>query len=183
MLTFQTTPQAEAKIAAMREKDLESALRRLSSSLTRSAAETANAFFSANTTPGVIWEARELDLESLQCSQKNIGETHEMTCDLGVKKSDWTRMFTLEETEQFKMDAFCEMANCICGAVLADPGFSDEFGYMIPCVPCSGPSLAMPGSRTLRGAFRLSGILVHFSFAVRETAAINPMTDPLSAAA
>lgn len=184
MFTLQTTAPAESRHRNHPDASLESALRRLSPSMTRAAAETAGAFFCAKTSPGATWEAPRLtDLGSLHCSQKNMGEKYEMTCNLGVERSEWDKLFTSKESEQFKMDAFCEMANCICGTLLADPGFSDEFGYLIPCVPCSGPSRAPAGSRTLRGAFRLSGILVYFAFTVQEAVAAVTRDFPLTAVA
>ncbi len=184
MFTLQTTDLVENRLRNQSEASLETALRRLSPSMTRAAAETAGAFFCAKTSPGATWEAPRLnDLGSLHCSQRNIGDKFEMTCNLGVERSEWDKLFAPKESEHFKMDAFCEMANCICGALLADPGFSDEFGYLIPCVPCSGSSRSGAGSRTLRGAFRLSGVLVYFAFTVQESLAAVSHDFPFTAMA
>jgi hypothetical protein len=166
-MDYKTPTSFKAKLQARREMELEGILRKLSSIMTQAAAGTASAFFSANTSPGPRWQVPPFnDLESLHCSQRNMGEKFEMTCNLAVAKTDWDRMFPAIESDRFKMDTFCELANCICGTVLAQPEFSQEFGNMIPCVPFSMAAQAVAGSKTLRGAFRLSGILVYFSFTV-----------------
>ncbi len=185
MLTLQTAPQTEAKYRPTPEFSIEAALRSLSSSMTRGAAETAGAFFCTQTSPGIERRKtpRLTDLGSLHCSQKNLGDKFEMTCNLAVERGEWEKMFADNESEQFKMDAFCEMANCICGTLIADPSFTDEFGYMIPCVPCSGPCRILESAPTLRGAFRLAGIRVYFAFTVQETAAVASRAMPLTVAA
>lgn len=154
--------------------ELETALRRLAPSLSRVAAETAGAFISAEAVPATDLRVtpRLPDLGLLRCSQKNIGEKHEMVCNLSVEKSEWQRLFGAGANEEFCIDAFCEMANCICGSLIADPAFADEFGYLIPCVPYAGHGKALPGSRSYRGAFRLGGAWIHFSISLQEASGI-----------
>ncbi len=154
---------------------LQNTLGRLSPHLAHAAAETASAFFSASLTANTALSLQRLtDFGSLRCSQKNIGENYEMTLNLAVDKIAWNKMFISGESEVLKMDAFCEMANCICGTVLADPSFSDEFGYMIPCVPCFGPSpQGSMDSSTLRGVFRLGACWIHYTFTLQETVSIG----------
>jgi hypothetical protein len=184
MLTLQPNNQTDEKMRALQDLSLEGALRHLAPSMTRLAAETAGAFFCAQPSRGSNWETPlRSEKVSLHCSQMNMGERFEMTCNLAVEKDAWSRLFNPGETDQFQMDAFCEMANCICGSLIGDPGFLDEFGYLIPCVPWPGISLAVPGSRTLRGAFRISGILVYVSFTVRETVSSGVCAVPFAAAA
>ncbi|MDQ3003510.1 MAG: hypothetical protein M3Y08_19905, partial [Fibrobacterota bacterium] len=146
---------------------IESGLRRLAPSLARAAAETAGAFFCTQATLCTIWEAPRIPkARSLNCSQKNIGEKFELICNLSTDIAEWGNLFAADVPDQIKLDAYCELANCICGSLMADPGFSDEFGYLIPCVPCTDAGRQDPGSRIMRGSFRLSGTWVHFSFAV-----------------
>ncbi len=184
MLTLEKKSNSLSKLNGLPEISLERALSRLASSMTRAAAETAGAFFCTKTSEGASWEVPRLSYqESIFCSQINMGEKYEMLCNLAVDKSDWTKMFTSGESDLFQMDTFCELANCICGTVLADPSFADEFGNLIPCVPFSGVSAqGHPGSKTFRGAFRLSGFLVHFSFTVQECS-ICAVNHPQSVAA
>lgn len=153
---------------------LEAAIRRLGPSMARVASETAGAFFASNAVLGSDLSVipRLPDLGALRCSQKNIGEKHEMICNLAVEKSEWDRLFTAGESEDFRLDAFCEMANCICGGLLAEAAFTDEFGYLIPCVPYSGHSKAPAGSRGYRSAFRMGGAWIHFSITVHAASGI-----------
>lgn len=154
--------------------ELETALRRLGPSLSRVAADTAGAFLSAEAVPATDWRVipRLPDLGLLRCSQRNLGEKHEMVCNLSVEKSDWERLLGISADEEFCLDAFCEMANCICGSLIADPAFTDEFGHLIPCVPYAGHGKAAPLSRSHRGAFRMGGAWIHFSISVREASGV-----------
>lgn len=154
--------------------DLEIALLRLGPSLSRTAAETAGAFITAQAVPATDGSVIPglPDLGVLHCSQKNIGEKLELVCNLSVEKAEWERLFGVGESEEFCIDAFCEMANCICGSLIADPAFTDEFGYLIPCVPCAGPGKPHPGTRGFGGAFRLGGAWVHFSLAMQQASGI-----------
>lgn len=153
---------------------IESALWRLGPAMARVAAETAGAFISTEAVPGTDWTVvpRLPDLGQLRCSQKNIGEKHEMICNLSVEKNEWQRLFASGENEDFTTDAFCEMANCICGGLIADPSFTDEFGYLIPCVPYAGHSKVPAAARTYRGTFRLGGAWIRFSVSVCDASGI-----------
>src|SRR5687768_9256312 len=105
-----------------RNTDLERALRRLGPGMARVAADTAGAFISVEAVLGTDWTVipRLPDLGILRCSQKNIGEKREMVCNLSVEKAEWDRLFGAE-SDDYSVDAFCEMANCICGNLIADP--------------------------------------------------------------
>lgn len=152
--------------------DLEAALRRLGPSVRRVLAETAGAFLAADASPGSDWRtlSRLPDLGVLHCSQRNVGEKLEMICNLEVESSEWRRLLGEAACEDLCQDAFCEMANCICGSLLADAGFLDAFGYLVPCVPFAGPFRVAGDARTLRGAFRLGGALVHYAITVQAAA-------------
>jgi hypothetical protein len=156
--------------------EMDAVLKRLAPSLSRLAAQTAGDFLSAEAVPASDFRVipRLPDLGLLRCSQKNIGEKLEMVCNLSVEKSEWERLFGAGASEEFCIDAFCEMANCICGSLIADPGFTDEFGYLIPCVPYAGHGKAIPASRSYRGAFRLGGAWVHFSISLQDASALQP---------
>src|SRR5688572_20595176 len=93
--------------------DLETAIWRLGPSMARVATETAGAFIATEAVLGGDWTVipRLPDLGVLRCSQKNIGEKHEMICNLSVEKAEWDRLFGTGESEDFCVDAFCEMAN------------------------------------------------------------------------
>lgn len=148
---------------------IDAALRKLAPNLARAASETAAAFFSRPAPLAPAWEAPRIpDLGRIQCSQKNVGERYEMVCNLTADASAWSALFPAGTGGRMKMDAYCELANCICGALLADPGFSDWFGNLIPCVPCSGAGCAGEGAHAVKGALRLGSAWVLFSFAVRE---------------
>lgn len=192
MSTLQAYPKSENNLFAVPSYSLETSLHRLASSLTRATSETANAFFCASnstsaspspSTPAPTKASKALkvsgEIGSLTCSQRNIGDKFEMICNLEVGKADWNLFFTAGESERFKMDTFCEMANCICGSLLSDPGFSDQFGYMIPCVPWSLGAAPQSSAGTLRGAFRLSEILVYFSISVQLSSCDMNRTDLL----
>ncbi|MDB5104625.1 MAG: hypothetical protein JWP91_2314 [Fibrobacteres bacterium] len=159
-------------------------LKRLAPSLARAAADTAGAFFCSPAAVGNPWDSpRVPDAQGLRCSQMNIGDKYEMLCNFSADEADWETLFPADVTGQIMLDAFCEMANCICGTLLADPDFSDEFGYLIPCVPCNGASRPASASSAMRGAFRVGSAWIRFSFAVQETAAILPEHARLNAAA
>lgn len=140
----------------------------LAPTLAQAVEETAGAFFAAQAVLGADLSAIPTLPASgiLHCSQKNLGETHEMSYDLAVEKTEWDRLFTRGESDEFKVDALCELANCICGSVMADPSFTDEFGYLIPCVPRAGASLPNSDARFQNGAFRLAGVWIHYSMAI-----------------
>jgi hypothetical protein len=147
---------------------------RLETSIGRIIAETAGAFAAADVFPLPDWMAipRLPDLGILRCSQKNIGDRHEMICNLSVGKSEWQRLIGACEDEAFCLDALCEMANCVCGSLLADAAFADAFGFLIPCVPCAGYCQAGADSATCRGAFRLGGAWIHYAISVQAAAGI-----------
>lgn len=153
---------------------LEASIRRLGPSMARVASETAGAFFASNTVLGSDLSVipRLPDLGVLRCSQKNIGEKYEMICNLSVEKSEWDRFFTAGESDDFRLDAFCEMANCICGGLLAEAAFTDEFGFLIPCVPYTGHAKATAGSRGYRSAFRMGGAWIYFTIKVHTATGI-----------
>jgi hypothetical protein len=183
MSTLQAYPKSENNLLAIPGYSLEDSLNRLASSLTRATSETANAFFCISA-PAPTKDSNALresgEIGSHTCSQRNIGDKFEMICNLEVGKADWNSFFTAGESDRFKLDTFCEMANCICGSLLSDPGFSDQFGYMIPCVPWSLSSAPQSNAGTLRGAFRLSEILVYFSISVQLSTCALDQTDSLT---
>ncbi|MEO7427200.1 MAG: hypothetical protein ABI036_18575 [Fibrobacteria bacterium] len=147
---------------------IETGMRRLAPSLLRTVAETAEAFFAGRADLEPAWDGSGLrDNAALNCSQMNIGEGFELLCCLTTDIGGFDRLFPADVPEPIKMDAYCELANCICGAILADEGFADRFGYMTPCVPCLRPGRIRPGSRALRGALRMKGARIHFSLALR----------------
>jgi hypothetical protein len=149
---------------------IETGMRRLAPSLLRTVAETAEAFFAGRADLEPAWEGnRPRDNAALNCSQMNIGANYEFLCCLTTDRGGFDRLFAPGIPEPIKMDAYCELANCICGAILADAGFADQFGYLTPCVPCSRPGRIKAGSRALRGALNLKGARIHFSLAMRPT--------------
>jgi hypothetical protein len=148
---------------------IDAALRKLAPSLARAASDTVSAFLNAHVSLAPAWEAPRIpEHGALHCSQKNLGEKYEMTCNLTVDKNGWDRLIPSLGEERIRLDAFCELANCICGALVADAAFADWFGYLIPCVPCSGPGCVGEGAYAVNGALRLNGSWILFSFAVRE---------------
>jgi hypothetical protein len=163
---------APASAASRPECPINGGMRRLAPSLMRAAVDTAGAFLCVPASLGSAWEAPRTAIpEALHCSQMNIGEKYQLLCNLSVDKADWYKLFTAGVGEQIRMDAYCEMANCICGAVLADAAFTDEFGYLIPCVPCNGASRPDGEARTERGSMLVGGAWIRFSFTVQECAA------------
>jgi hypothetical protein len=163
---------------------IDSAMRKLAPSLARAVSETVSAFFNAQVSLVPAWEAPRIPaLGAIHCSQKNLGERFEMICNLTADKGGWDRLFPALTDEGIRLDAYCELANCICGALVADAAFADWFGYLIPCVPCSGPGCVGDGSHSVNGALRLKGSCILFSFAVREVQAAASRTAPLSAVA
>lgn len=158
--------------SATAECPIESGMQRLAPVLRRVAVETAGAFLCVPASLGSAWEApRTAVPEALHCSQMNIGEKYQLLCNLSVNKSDWSKLFTSGVNEQIRMDAYCEMANCICGTVLAEADFTGEFGYLIPCVPCNGASRLEGEVIVEQGSMLVGGAWVHFSFAVQECTA------------
>ena len=152
------------------------ALQKLAPSLARAASETAGAFFCADTYAGFGRKSvpRFADFEAMHCSQRNIGEKHDMICDLAVNRKAWNRLFSGDESEDLKRDAFSELANCICGVAIADPEFTESVGYLIPCVPCSGPSALAPGAAHLQGAFKMGGAWIRYAFSLCPAQASRP---------
>jgi hypothetical protein len=143
---------------------------RLAPALLRTVAETAEAFFADQAALEPACDGSGIrENAALNCSQMNIGQNYEFLCCLTTDKTGFDRLFAAGIPEPIKMDAYCELANCICGAILADAGFADEFGYLTPCVPCSRPGRIKAGSRALRGALRMKGARIHFSLALRQT--------------
>lgn len=163
---------------------IDSALRKLAPSLARASSETVSAFLNANASLAPAWEAPRIPEQgAIRCSQKNLGERFEMICNLTADKTGWERLFPNLADERIRLDAFCELANCICGALVADAAFVDWFGYLIPCVPCSGPGCVGEGAHAVNGAVRLNGSWILFSFAVRETHTAGKRATSLTAAA
>ncbi len=163
---------------------IDAALRRLGPNLARAASETAGAFFSAPASLAATWEAPRIpELGRIHCSQKNIGEKYELLCNLTADKFEWEKLFPADVDGQLKMDAYCELANCICGTLLADPAFTDWFGYLIPCVPCSGAGCASAEAHSIQGALRISGAWILFSFSVQAIAVAAAETTAVEASA
>jgi hypothetical protein len=161
---------------------VDAALRKLAPNLARAASGTVSAFFSAPASLAPAWEAPRIhERERIQCSQKNVGDKYQMVCNLTADKAGWDRLFPGGVDDPIKMDAYCELANCICGELLADPAFADWFGYLTPCVPCSGPGCLDEGTYSVNGALRLNGSWILFSFAVYE--AVSEGTANLTSAA
>jgi hypothetical protein len=174
------TPYTVAKDG---KAETEAKLRRIGPSLARVAAETAGAFLNTQAFLGLAWSPipRLPDLGVLRCSQKNIGEKIGMVCNLSVDKNEWARLLGPGAGDDFSMDAFCEMANCICGGLIADPAFTDEFGYLIPCVPYAGHIAAPASEKAYRGAFRMGSAWIHFSITVHASAAALPKSEMMAA--
>jgi hypothetical protein len=164
-------PTVQKLIMESPKARLDAAAHRLRAILGQSAAETVGAFFRSEAVPGPDWTVlpQLSDWETLRCSQKNIGDKVDMICNLSVAKADWYRLFTDGESDDVKADALCELANCVCGSVLADPEFSDEMGYLTPCVPSEGFCKAPAVSRTLRGSVLLKGAAIHFAFSILDS--------------
>lgn len=164
MLTLQTRTQANTG-------DIQAGLQRLAPSLSRTVAETAGAFFMAEASLPLNRAAipRFSDFDAMRCSQKNIGEKYEMICNLAVDRAEWNGLFVNGEPEDLRRDAYSELVNCICGAVLAYSGFTEEYGYLIPCVPCSGPALVPAGASRLKGAFKMGTAWIRFSISMLQT--------------
>lgn len=149
-------------------------LHQLGPAMARIAAETSGAFLMSEAVPATDCTVvpRLPDLGILRCSQKNIGEKREMALSLAVDKAEWDRLFAGGEAEDFRVDAFCEMCNCACGGILADAAFTDAFGYLIPCVPHTGPAKAPLSARSYRAAFRIGGAWVHMTLSVGDASGI-----------
>ena len=157
-------------------------MRKLGPNLARAASETAIRLLQRARFPRPAWEAPRIQERGrIQCSQKNVGDKYQMICNLTADKSGWDRLFPGGVDDTIRMDAYCELANCICGELLADPAFADWFGYLIPCVPCSGPGCMDEGTYSVNGALRLNGSWILFSFAVHEV--VSEGTGNLTAAA
>ncbi|GEM_PF-2294636 len=179
---------ARATLIARTECPIESGLRRLSTSMMRATVETAGAFLAVPASLGSPWEAPRLSIpDAMHCSQMNIGEKYRLLCNLTVDKTAWDKLFPADISAQIKLDAYSELANCICGTVLADPMFTDEFGYLIPCVPCNGASRPEGAALNERGSMIVGGTWIHFTFAVQEIAQVssdmNALPERLTAAA
>lgn len=159
----------------------ERALRRLTPAMARAAASTAEAFFPAHgaAAPDEGFSrpyghggnrsgrsGSRSGSETLCCSQLNIGERFEMTCDLATDKEEWASLFPRDVPDQVRSDALMELANCICGSLLSDAGLMDELGCLLPCVPSAFIPRA-PGASAVGGALRMSSTLIQYSFSVR----------------
>jgi hypothetical protein len=169
MQTLREFSETRSDATEGRNGPIEAGMRKLAPSLSRAAADTAAAFFCARATPGSAWDAPRIpDPVRMQCSQRNIGEKFELRCTLTTDKAAFSNLFPAGMPEPIQLDAYRELANCICGTVLADEGFQGEFGYLIPCVPSPGPDRPPAGSRSVSGSFRMAGTWIHYSFAVLE---------------
>ena len=173
MATLEKRPGTLSPLQPQARPDgaVEAGIRRLGPSLSRLVAETAGAFFSSQAGVEAAWDAPRLDGDALHCSQRNVGEKFELLCNLSADREEYARLFPAGVPESIRLDAYCELANCVCGAILADGQFEGEFGYLIPCVPCSGIGRVPAGARALYGAFRLKGAWIRFTLAIRDTAA------------
>src|SRR5262245_28098135 len=75
-----------------RQEDIHASLQRLAPVLARASAETAGAFFCAESSlPQGRPSPRFSDLGAMRCSQKNVGDNYEMVCNLAVDKAEWDR--------------------------------------------------------------------------------------------
>ena len=173
MPTLQRTDITPASGAAKRQPracPIEGSLGRIAPMLMRSAVETSSAFLRV---PGALGSEREAPHfsipEAMHCSQMNMGDRHQFLFNLSVEKAQWDSLFSGDMTDCIKLDAYCELANCICGSIMADDAFTDEFGYMIPCVPCNGASRPAGDARIAGGSMMLGGAWIRFTFAIRET--------------
>jgi hypothetical protein len=154
------------------ESGLDAGMRRVGPALTRAAVETAGAFLCVPASQSSAWDAPRIAVpDAMHCSQMNIGEKYRLLCNLTVDRNGWNKLFEAGVPDQIMLDAFCELANCICGTILADAGFYDEFGNLIPCVPCNGASRPGGDARTERGSMLAGGAWIHFSFSVQESLA------------
>lgn len=106
--------------------------------------------------------------ESLRCSQLNIGDRFEMACSLAADKEEWASLFPGEVSDQVRTDALRELANCICGSLLSHTDLMDEIGCLTPGVPSAFASRTVPGASAIRGALRVSGTRILYSFSLRE---------------
>jgi hypothetical protein len=148
---------------------VEAAFDRIAPMLMRSAAETSAAFLCVPASLGSAWDAPRLSIpDAMHCSQMNMGDKHQFLFNLSVEKAQWSKLFADSIPDSIKLDAYCELANCICGTILADAAFTDEFGYMIPCVPCNGASRPTVDSRIKAGSMLVGGAWIRFTFAIRE---------------
>jgi hypothetical protein len=148
---------------------VEGSFDRIAPMLMRAAAETAAAFLCVPAALGSAWEAPRFSIpDALHCSQMNMGDKHQFLFNLSVEKAQWDKLFAGDIPDSIKLDAYCELANCICGTILADAAFAGEFGYMIPCVPCNGVSRPAADSRIERGSMIVGGAWIRFTFALRE---------------
>lgn len=160
------------------------ALRKLAPVLARAACETASAFLNAPASLAPGWAApRTGGPQHMLCSQKNLGERFDMICNLSADAQGWARLFPGGTDASIRADAYCELVNCMCGGLIADPDFADWFGYLIPCVPCSGPGCLDEGSHSVKGALRLKDTWIRFCFSVGEAAGTRRQDVRLIAAA
>jgi hypothetical protein len=167
-------PNTHSHTMIAQDNGIHAALKRLAPTLSGIAAATAGALLGARTTAGSdpAMAPRFRDLGAIRCSQRNLGETHEMVLNLAVDKTEWDRLFPAGEPDEIRMDAFCEMVNCICGGMIAEAAFTDEFGWLIPCVPYAGRWTPTPDSARFTGAFRLGGAWIRYTLSVRQIAGL-----------
>ncbi|MEO6095819.1 MAG: hypothetical protein ABIW76_09085 [Fibrobacteria bacterium] len=151
---------------------MDACMRRIGTTMMRAAVETAGAFLMVPASQSSAWDAPRIAVpDAMHCSQMNIGENYRLLCNLNVDRNAWNKLFSAGVPDQIMLDAFCELANCISGAILADADFRDEFGYLIPCVPCNGASRPLGEARTERGCMLVGGAWVNFSFSMQESLA------------
>jgi hypothetical protein len=148
---------------------IESGLRKLAPALLQRAAETAGAFFGAQARPDSTLKAPFVqEGERLQCAQMNLGGAYALVCTLTTDRSGFGKLLPAGAPEEIRLDAYRELVNCVCGALLADEGFSDAFGYLTPCVPSLGACEASGTARTVTCAFRVGGVWFRISLAMME---------------
>jgi hypothetical protein len=164
-----STPASEATQTQLRACPIQGSLDRIAPMLMRAAAETSAAFLCVPAALGSARKAPRFSIpDAMHCSQMNMGDKHQFLFNLSVEKAQWNKLFAGPIPDSIKLDAYCELANCICGTILADGEFTDEFGYMIPCVPCNGASRPAADAHIEGGTLIVGGALIHITFAIRE---------------
>lgn len=173
MPTLQETDSAPPSGATRRRPracPVDGGLDRIAPMMMRVAAETSAAFLCMPAALGSAWESPRLSIpDAMHCSQMNMGDKHQFLFNLSVEKAQWNGLFAGALPDALKSDAYCELANCICGTILAEAGFTDEFGSMIPCVPCNGASRPAADAQVESGSMIVGGVRIRFTFAIRET--------------
>jgi hypothetical protein len=148
---------------------IERGLRKLAPALLQRATETAGAFFGTQARPDSTLKAPFVpEGERLQCAQANVGGEYALICTLTTDRSGFGKLLPAGATQAIRLDAYRELVNCICGALLAEGGFTDAFGYLTPCVPSSGAGNVPGTARTVTCAFRVDGVWFRISLAMME---------------